>query len=136
VAESRWSLVAGGSSLVTFGLARSCGGKRATQRSVLAAESLGSIRNGSLKERRRHQDWAAFFSSPDGLQFNSEFPHYQLMVVAQENKRGVDKRLDLRLYVKQQPVMLFSWPWQAYRVRIMRSGRLWAPGGSRAELRT
>jgi hypothetical protein len=112
---------------------------------VLAAESLGSIRNGSLKERRRHQDWAAFFSSPDGLQFNSEFPHYQLMVVAQENKRGVDKRLDLRLYVKQQPVMLallavlgviFSWPWQAYRVRIMRSGRLWAPGGSRAELRT
>jgi tetratricopeptide (TPR) repeat protein len=40
------------------------------------------------------------------LQFNSEFPHYQLMVVAQDNKTGVDKRLDLRLYGKQQPVML------------------------------
>jgi len=40
------------------------------------------------------------------LQFNSEFPHYQLMVVAQDNKTGVDQRLDLRLYVKQQPVML------------------------------
>lgn len=40
------------------------------------------------------------------LQFNSEFPHYQLMAVAQDNNRGASKRLDLQRYVKQPPVML------------------------------
>lgn len=74
---------------------------------MLAAESRGSFCIGSLKGDGRAESWAAFLSTPsDGLQFNSEFPHYQLMVVAQDNKTGVDQRLDLRLYVKQQPVML------------------------------